>query len=63
MKGTPSMGKRGRKGVHIRCRRCGKHSYNNKKGYCTSCGFRRSKRLRKYNWRRKRRIAGVLRAA
>ncbi|MCJ7718619.1 50S ribosomal protein L37e, partial [Candidatus Bathyarchaeota archaeon] len=27
-KGTPSMGKRAGKTVHIRCRRCGRRSYS-----------------------------------
>ncbi len=49
-KGTPSFGKRGRKKTHIRCRRCGRHSYNVKKHYCSACGFGRSKRLRRYEW-------------
>jgi len=44
-KGTASFGKRGRKTVHIKCRRCGKVSFHRRKGYCASCGFGRSKRL------------------
>ncbi|MCS7099139.1 MAG: 50S ribosomal protein L37e [Sulfolobales archaeon] len=50
MKGTPSMGKRSRGKTHIRCRRCGRHSYNVAKGYCAACGFGRSRRLRRYSW-------------
>lgn len=50
MKGTPSMGKRSKGKTHIRCRRCGRHSYNVAKGYCAACGFGRSKRLRRYSW-------------
>ncbi|MCC6028819.1 MAG: 50S ribosomal protein L37e [Candidatus Korarchaeum sp.] len=50
MKGTPSMGRRSRGQTHIRCRRCGRHSFNVRKGYCASCGFGRSKRLRSYAW-------------
>ncbi|PTD94052.1 50S ribosomal protein L37e [archaeon SCG-AAA382B04] len=42
-KGTPSQGKSG-KDTHIRCRRCGKRSFNRRKGYCASCGFGRSKK-------------------
>ncbi len=48
--GTAAMGKRGRKRVHIRCRRCGRHSFHRRKGYCAACGFGKSKRLRSYNW-------------
>lgn len=50
MKGTPSMGKRSKGKTHIRCRRCGRHSYNVAKGYCAACGFGRSRRLRRYSW-------------
>ncbi|MFO7966048.1 MAG: 50S ribosomal protein L37e [Archaeoglobaceae archaeon] len=49
-KGTPSMGKRGKKIVHIRCRRCGSVSFHKRKGYCASCGFGKSKKFRAYNW-------------
>ncbi|MEM3587061.1 MAG: 50S ribosomal protein L37e [Candidatus Jordarchaeaceae archaeon] len=51
-KGTPSMGKKNKK-THIRCRRCGKHSYNITKKYCAACGYGRSKKLRKYSWQTK----------
>ncbi|MCS4542359.1 MAG: 50S ribosomal protein L37e, partial [Euryarchaeota archaeon] len=44
-KGTPSFGKYQKK-VHIRCRRCGRRSYNMTKKYCSACGFGRSKRIR-----------------
>lgn len=47
-KGTPS--KRGGKKTHVKCRRCGKESYHAKKGYCASCGFGKSKRMRSYSW-------------
>ena len=50
MKGTPSMGKRGKGKTHIRCRRCGRHAFNVAKGYCAACGFGRSRRLRRYSW-------------
>ena len=50
MKGTPSMGRRSKGKTHIRCRRCGRHSYNVAKGYCAACGFGRSRRLRRYSW-------------
>lgn len=48
-KGTPSMGKKNKK-THIKCRRCGKTSFHVSKKVCASCGFGRSKKLRKYNW-------------
>ncbi|MCD6403755.1 50S ribosomal protein L37e [Nanoarchaeota archaeon] len=54
MKGTPSMGKKGRSKTHVRCRRCGRHSYNLAKRYCAHCGFGRSKKLRNYNWSAKK---------
>jgi len=47
-KGTPSFGKH-QKITHIRCRRCGKHTYHVQKKKCSSCGYPSSK-LRKYNW-------------
>ncbi|MCD6402745.1 MAG: 50S ribosomal protein L37e [Candidatus Aenigmarchaeota archaeon] len=50
VKGTPSFGKH-QKITHIRCRRCGRHSYNIRKGYCAACGFGRSSKLRDYAWR------------
>ncbi len=53
-KGTPSFGKRGRRKTHIRCRRCGRHSYHVRKRYCAACGFGRSKRLRRYSWQNKK---------
>ncbi|EKF86288.1 50S ribosomal protein L37e [Methanobacterium formicicum] len=53
MKGTPSFGKRNKK-THIRCRRCGKNSYNARKRYCSACGFGRTKRVRTYNWQNKK---------
>jgi len=53
-KGTPSFGKRGKKVLHIKCRRCGRTSFHVRKGYCAACGFGRSKRLRKYSWLKKK---------
>lgn len=50
MKGTPSFGKHGRGKTHIRCPRCGRHSYHVTKKYCASCGWGRSRRLRRYRW-------------
>ncbi|MEM1558649.1 MAG: 50S ribosomal protein L37e, partial [Candidatus Bathyarchaeia archaeon] len=34
VKGTASMGKYGGETLHIRCRRCGRRSYNVKKKRC-----------------------------
>ncbi|HOK58819.1 50S ribosomal protein L37e [Methanothrix sp.] len=51
-KGTPSMGKC-HKRTHVRCRRCGRLSYNFNRRTCVACGFGRSKRLRSYKWMRK----------
>mgnify|MGYP000097142520 CR=1 FL=1 len=48
-KGTAVFGK-SNKIVHIACRRCGRHSYNVSKGYCSACGFGRSRKIRKYAW-------------
>ncbi|HDQ07954.1 MAG TPA: 50S ribosomal protein L37e [Methanoculleus sp.] len=48
-KGTPSMGKR-QKHTHIACRRCGKISFHARHKVCSSCGFGKSPRLRKYSW-------------
>ena len=53
-KGTPSMGMHGRSKTHIRCRRCGRHSYNVAKGYCAACGYGRSRRIRRYSWQTKK---------
>jgi len=48
-KGTPSFGRKiGIK--HIRCRRCGRHSYNLSKGYCSACGYGRSAKIRSFAW-------------
>jgi large subunit ribosomal protein L37e len=51
-KGTPSMGKKGKKKLHIRCRRCGHISYHIKKKICSHCGYGRSSKLRKYSWKK-----------
>ena len=53
MKGTPSMGKKSGKKNMVICRRCGRKSFNIRKGVCAHCGFGKSKRLRKYNWQKK----------
>ncbi|MBA3044323.1 MAG: 50S ribosomal protein L37e [Candidatus Thermoplasmatota archaeon] len=47
-KGTPAMGKMHKK-THIRCRRCGRHSYHVQKKTCAFCGFPNS-RMRNYSW-------------
>ncbi len=48
-KGTPSMGKR-QKSTHIRCRRCGNHSYHKTKSVCASCGYGATAKRRGYSW-------------
>lgn len=52
-KGTSSMGKKSGKTNFIRCRRCGKRTYHKTKKACSSCGYGKSKRLRKYSWQTK----------
>ncbi|MGC2034122.1 MAG: 50S ribosomal protein L37e [Thermoplasmata archaeon] len=47
-KGTPS--RRGGKIVHIRCRRCGRHSFHRQHEVCSSCGFGATARRRGYEW-------------
>jgi large subunit ribosomal protein L37e len=53
-KGTPSMGKKSKGKLHISCRRCGKASYHMKRGICSSCGYGKSSRLKKYSWASKK---------
>jgi large subunit ribosomal protein L37e len=48
------MGKHSRGYTHIRCRRCGRNSFNVAKGYCAACGFGRSRRIRRYSWQSKK---------
>ncbi|MHB8567327.1 MAG: 50S ribosomal protein L37e [Nitrososphaerales archaeon] len=50
MRGTSSMGKMGRKRTHIRCRRCGHHSFHVTKKKCSQCGFGASPSMRRYSW-------------
>jgi len=51
-KGTPSFGKH-QKITHIRCRRCGRHSYHIRKKKCSACGFPRAK-IKNEAWRWKK---------
>ncbi|MDH5441088.1 MAG: 50S ribosomal protein L37e [Candidatus Bathyarchaeota archaeon] len=52
-KGTPSFGKRRGKTLHIKCRRCGRRSYNVKDKRCSACGYGASKTIRRYSWQTK----------
>lgn len=52
-KGTASQGLKGRAKLTQRCRRCGRASYHKKKGICSSCGYGKSKKIRKYSWQKK----------
>lgn len=47
-KGTPSRS--GGRIVHIRCRRCGHHSYHVRRRACARCGFGVTARVRGYAW-------------
>ncbi|MBI2232982.1 MAG: 50S ribosomal protein L37e [Candidatus Aenigmarchaeota archaeon] len=48
-KGTPSFGRHQRI-THIRCRRCGRHSYHIQKKQCSACAYPRPK-MRKESWK------------
>ncbi|MBI4393940.1 MAG: 50S ribosomal protein L37e [Euryarchaeota archaeon] len=48
-KGTASKGKRNSK-THVRCRRCGKHSFHAGHRVCASCGFGKTAYLRNFSW-------------
>ena len=50
VKGTAAFGRHSGKTNHTMCRRCGNHSYHKRKGICASCGFGKTKRLRRYAW-------------
>ncbi|MFX0211022.1 MAG: 50S ribosomal protein L37e [Candidatus Hodarchaeota archaeon] len=52
-KGTSSFGKRGRKTLHIRCRRCGRRAYNVKEKRCSACGYGELTKIRRYSWQTK----------
>ncbi len=49
-RGTSSFGKHSKGHTHIRCRRCGGHSYSPTKKKCSSCGFGATTKLRQYAW-------------
>ena len=48
------MGKKSGKKNFIRCKRCGKPTYHIRKKKCASCGYGKSKKLRKYSWQKKK---------
>ncbi|MEM3627051.1 MAG: 50S ribosomal protein L37e [Candidatus Bathyarchaeia archaeon] len=52
-KGTPSLGKRSGKTLHIRCRRCGRRAYNVTKKRCAACGYGETTRIKTHSWRTK----------
>ncbi|UCG45223.1 MAG: 50S ribosomal protein L37e [Candidatus Bathyarchaeota archaeon] len=52
-KGTPSFGKRGRKTLHIRCRRCGRRAYHVRNRQCAACGYGASAKIRRFSWQTK----------
>ena len=54
VKGTPAHGKKSGKRTHCICRRCGQRTFHMGKGRCASCGYGDSKRMRTYNWSKKR---------
>lgn len=49
-KGTPAFGKHSSI-THIRCRRCGRHSYHVNKSKCSACGFGKSAKLYNNSWK------------
>ncbi len=54
VKGTPSMGKRSRKKTHIRCRRCGRRTYNVAKKHCAACGYGKTPKIKRYSWQNRK---------
>nr|AIE98685.1 ribosomal protein L37e (RP-L37e, RPL37) [uncultured marine thaumarchaeote KM3_06_C02] len=50
VRGTTSFGLMSKGKTHMRCRRCGRHSYHLRHKECAYCGFGRSAKLRKYKW-------------
>lgn len=53
-KGTPSMGKHSARKSHIRCRRCGQHSFHVTKKVCSHCGFGASSKLKQLSYSAKK---------
>ena len=47
-----SLGKRTSK-THTTCRRCGNRSYHIQKGVCSSCGYGKSAKMRRFGWSEK----------
>ncbi|MBS3126121.1 50S ribosomal protein L37e [Candidatus Woesearchaeota archaeon] len=52
-KGTPSMGRKSGKYNMVHCRRCGKKTFHVRKKKCSSCGFGKSPKMRRYSWTKK----------
>ncbi|MAH21507.1 MAG: 50S ribosomal protein L37e [Thaumarchaeota archaeon] len=50
VRGTTSSGAKGKRRTHIRCRRCGSHSFHMRKKRCSYCGFGAIKTMRNYSW-------------
>ena len=51
-KGTPSFGKH-QGTTHMRCRRCGRHTYHKTKSVCAACGFGKTTKMKTYAWKNK----------
>lgn len=51
--GTAAFGKKSGKKTHIKCRRCGSHSYHIRDKVCSACNFGKSAKKRSYSWIRK----------
>lgn len=51
-KGTTSKGKY-KTPTHMRCRRCGRHSFHRQKRRCAFCGFGAEAKMRRFNWAKK----------
>ncbi|MBS3126943.1 50S ribosomal protein L37e [Candidatus Woesearchaeota archaeon] len=52
-KGTAGHGRKSGKKTHIRCRRCGEHTYHARKKKCSSCGYGATTTMRSYAWNKK----------
>jgi large subunit ribosomal protein L37e len=48
---TASFGKQSKQ-LHMHCRRCGEKTYHMKKKVCSSCGYGKSAKIRKYSWQK-----------